>query len=174
MRVLIAGVIGGLAMYIWSSLAHVALPLGHMGVSAIPSEAAASAALHAALGEKDGLYIFPASMDAKSGPSGLLAYHHTLTAMDPPTLAKEAVVEIAEGMLAAGLLAMGAVAGYWRQVGFVSLVGVVAAISTNPSYWIWYKFPPDYTLGYMLIQFVGYVVAGLVIGAILRGKAQNV
>jgi len=174
MRILIAGIVGGVAMYIWSSLAHVALPLGHMGISAIPNEAAASAALSTALGDKDGLYIFPASMTAKSGPSGLLAYHHTLSAIDAPTLCKEAIVELAEGVLSAVLLAMGAVAGYWRQVGFVSLVGVVAAISTNPSYWIWYKFPPDYTLAYMVIQFVGYVVAGLAIGAIFRGKTQTV
>jgi hypothetical protein len=55
MRVLIAGVIGGVAMYIWSSLAHVALPLGQIGISPIPNEPAVAAVLHAALGDNDGL-----------------------------------------------------------------------------------------------------------------------
>jgi hypothetical protein len=173
MRILIAGILGGIAMYVWSSLAHVALPLGQMGISTMPNEAAATAALSAALGDKDGLYLFPASMTAKSGPSGLLAYHKALTQMDAKTLGSEGVVEVLQAVLAAVLLGMSGVTGFGRRVGFVTLVGVIAAIATNPSYWIWYKFPTDYTAAYMLIQLVEYLVAGVVIAAVLGRKSQN-
>ena len=53
MRVLIAGILGGIAMYIWSTIAHVALPLGQVGVSQMPNEAAVLAAAQASYGAKD-------------------------------------------------------------------------------------------------------------------------
>src|SRR3954451_14499307 len=40
MRVLIAGILGAIAMYVWSTVAHVALPLGQLGLSQMPNEAA--------------------------------------------------------------------------------------------------------------------------------------
>jgi hypothetical protein len=172
MRILIAGLLGGLAMYVWSSLAHVALPLGQMGVKALPHEAADSAVLKADLGDKSGFYLFPASMSAPPGPGGLLVYHATQTQMDPKTLATEGVAEIVRAILAAFLLSLTALTGYLPRVGFVGLVGLTATLTTNPSYWIWYKFPTDFTLAAMTIEFVGYVVAGLVIAAILRPRAE--
>lgn len=48
---------------------------------------------------------------------------------------------------------------------------MVAAVSTDPSYWIWYHFPANFTLASMFISLVGYVVAGLVIAAILKPRA---
>src|SRR5690242_18413345 len=53
MRVLIAGILGGVAMYIWSTIAHVALPLGQTGFSQMPNEAAVLAAAQASNGAKD-------------------------------------------------------------------------------------------------------------------------
>jgi hypothetical protein len=93
-----------------------------------------------------------------------------MTEMNASTLASEAVVEILEAIAAAFLLSFAALSGYWSRVGFVSLVGVAAVLSTNPSYWIWYRFPASYTLAAMVIDLVGYVVAGLVIAAILRPR----
>jgi len=36
MRILLAGVIGAIAMFIWTSFAHMALPLGEAGINEIP------------------------------------------------------------------------------------------------------------------------------------------
>jgi hypothetical protein len=33
-RILLAGLLGGLAMFIWQSVAHVVLPLGEAGIQA--------------------------------------------------------------------------------------------------------------------------------------------
>jgi hypothetical protein len=170
MRILIAGILGGIAMYIWSSLAHGVLPLGRVGVSTLPNEAAVVATLKTNLGDKAGLYEFPADMNAKTGPGGTLVYHTDVTQMGPSTLGSEAVVEIAESILAAVLLSFAALSTYIGRVGFVSLVGLTAQLATNPSYMIWYKYPADYTCAYMLIGLVGYLVAGLVIAAVLKPK----
>lgn len=170
LRILIAGVLGGLAMYVWSSLAHVATPLGSMGMSAMPNEPAVTSAMQSSL-DRAGLYMFPAAAmegGTAPGPSGLLVYSSTPSEMTPATLASEAVVEVLEGVIAAVLLSFCVLTGYWPRVGFVTLVGLAAVMSTNPSYWIWYRFPADFTLANMFMDLVGYFVAGLVIAAVLR------
>src|SRR5437763_11619645 len=48
------------AMFIWSSIAHMALPLGKTGIKELPNQQAIFAALQAGLGDKGGgLYLFP-------------------------------------------------------------------------------------------------------------------
>jgi hypothetical protein len=170
MRIVIAGLLGGLAMYVWSSVAHVATPLGRMGISTLPNEAAITTVLKAGIGQQSGFYIFPSDMNAKAGPSGVLVYKPGLIQMSPSTLGKELVVQLIDGLIAAWLLSFAAIAGYLGRVAFVGGIGLAGALATNPSYWIWYHFPGSYTLAYMLITIVGYLVAGLVIAAILKPR----
>ena len=176
-RALIAGLLGGIAMYIWSTLAHVALPLGQVGLSQMPNETAVLAAAQASNGEKDGLYFFPwvnpkdpqmmQKMDAavKVKPSGLLLYHppgHAVTDMAKPMIV-EFLKQVLQAMVAAFLLSFAVVTSYLGRVGFVALIGIVAAVTTNVSYWLWYGFPLDYTVAAVFIAFVDYLAAGLVI-----------
>ena len=59
MRILLAGLLGGIAMYVWSTIAHVATPLGTTGISTLPDEQVTMNALEATLAEQHGLYLFP-------------------------------------------------------------------------------------------------------------------
>ena len=59
MRTLVAGILGGVAMFIWSSIAHMALPLGEAGIREIPNEKSVLSAIHDNIGDKSGLYLFP-------------------------------------------------------------------------------------------------------------------
>jgi hypothetical protein len=177
MRVAIAGILGGIAMFIWSTIAHVALPLGQVGLSQMPNEAAVLAVAHASNGDKDGLYFFPwvdpkdpqmmqkESAATKANPSGLLLYHapgHGLVDMAGP-LVSEFVKEVLEALIAAFLLSLAFVGSYFGRVGFVTLIGVAATVTTNVSYWIWYGFPTAYTLAAMTIEIGDYIAAGLAI-----------
>src|SRR5204863_8690254 len=95
-RIILAGILGGIAMFIWSSIAHMALPLGKAGIKELPNQQAMFAALQAGLGDKGGLYLFsglglgdnPTKEQASEAtndinermaakPSGLRAYHPT-------------------------------------------------------------------------------------------------
>jgi hypothetical protein len=58
-RIILAGVLGGIAMFIWTSIAHMALPLGHAGIRELPNEQAVLAAMQTGIGDKNGLYFFP-------------------------------------------------------------------------------------------------------------------
>ena len=57
-RVVMAGILAGVAMFAWLFVAHEFLPLGEMGVGAIPHEAAVLAAIQSAI-PQGGLYLFP-------------------------------------------------------------------------------------------------------------------
>src|SRR5579871_768970 len=58
-RILLGGVLGGIAMFIWAFVAHMLLPLGYTGFSEIPNEPPVLAAMQSSLGQKSGLYLFP-------------------------------------------------------------------------------------------------------------------
>jgi len=181
MRIIIAGVVGGIAMFVWTSIAHVALPLGQIGFSQIPSEAPVLAAMHNSIGDRSGLFFFPwTDMKSKNAmadeearmkvnPSGLLIYHPPgASAMTAQTLIVEFIKEAAVSLIAAFLLAQALLAGYAARVGFVTLAGVAAGLTTNVSYWNWYGFPGSYTATYMAVQIVGFAVAGTVAALVLR------
>ena len=55
MRILLAGVLGGIAMFVWTSIAHMALPLGEAGINEIPNESVVLSAMQSSIGEKTGL-----------------------------------------------------------------------------------------------------------------------
>jgi hypothetical protein len=76
--------------------------------------------------------------------------------------------ELAESLLAVFLLAQTGLAGFAGRAGFVTVAGILAAISTNISYWNWYGFPCAYTVAYMTIQVVGFFCAGIVAALVLR------
>jgi hypothetical protein len=62
--------------------------------------------------------------------------------------------------------------GYGARVGFVVVAGVVAAITTNVSYWNWFGFPTAYTASYMDMQIVGFVYSRLAAAIVKPGVAE--
>ena len=59
---------------------------------------------------------------------------------------------------------MGSFAG---RVAFVLIAGILAARTTNVSYWNWYGFPGVYTASYILIEIVGFVLVGVTAALVL-------
>ncbi len=194
MRILVAGIAGGIVMFFWTSIAHMALPLGEAGINEIPNESAMLSAMQGNIGDKTGLYIFPglgvgknATKEAKNeamkqmqqriaaNPSGILMYH-------PPgrqfafgkSLAVEFSTEVLQAILVIWLLAQTRVGSFAGRVGFVLIAGILAAITTNVSYWNWYGFPGVYTASYILIEIVGFFLVGIVAALLLRKRGPAV
>ena len=174
MRVLIAGIAGGVAMFVWASIAHLS-PLATIGVQTLPNEAAIVGVMQSNLYNRGGVYIFPSRMgdQAKTGATttaqGMLAYSRGTGAMMPRQLGVEFGLEVVESLLLAVVAALGA-ADFGTRVRLAALVGLIAGLATNFSYWNWYGFGLDYTLVTAFIEAMKFVVAGLVIAAILRRK----
>jgi len=191
MRILLAGILGGIVMFVWTSIAHMALPLGEAGIREMPNESAVLSAMQSSMGEKTGLYIFPglgvgenATREQKNeamkqmqqriaaNPSGILMYH-------PPgrpfafgkSLAIEFSTEVLQAILIIWLLAKTGIESFAARVGFVLIAGILAAITTNISYWNWYGFPGVYTASYILIEIVGFVLVGVIAALMLRKRS---
>jgi hypothetical protein len=53
-------------MFVCTSIAHMALPLGEAGINEIPNQSAVLGAMQSNIGDKTGLYIFPGLGVAKT------------------------------------------------------------------------------------------------------------
>lgn len=189
-RLIIAGIVGGIAMFIWSALAHTVLPLGHTGINEIPQDAAVLAGLQERLGDKAGLYMFPGSgLDEKAHeseaamnivmartakePSGTLIYHPPGRDTGMGTyMGIELALEILQALIVAWVLTKLVTTSLAGRVAAATAIGVAVGVGTNGSYWNWFGYPTDYTLAAIVMQVVGYAVAGLAIALILGWKRK--
>jgi len=189
-RAFLAAILGGIAMFIWSFIAHDLLPLGEMGMREFNDEAAVLDALKTNLGDARGLYHFPghragpnatrqeksdamkrAMEKAASGPSGLLIYHPSREFTFGKLLGIEFATELLEAILVVFLLTQTRIESFVGRVGFVFLAGILAAITTNVPYWNWYGFPSRYTAAYMSIEIIGFLCVGLIAALVLRNRS---
>ncbi len=192
-RVILAGILGAVAMFLWSAVAHIVTPLGETGISEIPSEPSVLSVMQSSLGDKHGMYLFPgmgvgpnATREQKSqamqqyqtkldsNPSGILIYHPAgAKGMTGSKLAIEFLTELLEALIIAFLIANSRATTLGSRVLVGLMVGIAAAVTTNISYWNWYGFPTNYTLAYMSIEVVAFLVAGTVAGLVLRRGVAN-
>jgi hypothetical protein len=184
MRILLAGLAGAVAMFVWTAIAHMATPLGAVGFSQMPNEPAVLHTMNDSIGTKGGLYFFPwvdigdpkamekSRVLEKTNPSGLLLYRGPGQGMDSdmtPMLIREFLKQFVQALIAAWIVSMIAV-GFVTRIGVVTAIGVSASIATNVSYWNWYGFPLDFTMAAIVIEVVSAVVAGTAIAAVLPRK----
>src|SRR5437764_10193170 len=59
MKLLLAALLGALAIFLWEFVAHMFTPLGEAGMNYLPKPATVSSSLESAIGRKAGMYIFP-------------------------------------------------------------------------------------------------------------------
>lgn len=186
MRLILAGALAGIAVFIWGALAHVLLPLGEAGIRSMPNEAPVLDAMRTNLTEK-GLYFFPGmSMDGRAtaeqekdwmarmqdGPNGILVYdpagHEALSARQ---LGTELVNDILGGILLGYLLGFTTL-GLWGRVAFGAAVGLMGWLAVSVPYWNWYGFPTAFTLGEGVDQVVAWALAALVLSLVMRRRSR--
>jgi len=186
-RKLLAAVLGGLAFFAWSSVAHLFLGLGEVGIQEIPNEQAVVSGVKANI-TQPGFYIFPgyglgpdathsqkmAKMSEltpkmQAGPVGIMIVHpEGVNPLSPRQMLTELVTNIFQVLLAIILLGHTALTGFVARWRFITIAGILAAISTNISYWNWYGFPGNYTVAYLCTIAMGFVFAGLVVAAMVK------
>jgi len=188
-RIFLAGILGAVAMFAWTAIAHMALPLGEAGVENTTDDEALLSAMKSTVKNKDGLYIYPtmglppdathaqqsAAMEKypeklEKNPSGFFIYHPAGTR--PMNMGKylttEFITELVQALLAVWLLSTTRIVTFAGRLGFVTAAGIMAAISTNVSYWNWWGFPTVYTASYIFIQVVGFFLVGVVAAIMFR------
>jgi hypothetical protein len=191
-RIILAGVLGGIALFLWEAVAHMALPLGMAGVKAIANEDAVKAALKQNIREP-GFYFFPAggmapgltaeqqrAAEAKAEEqwrtetSGIMVVHPSgRNTSFGRMLTLQALGDIILALIAACLVAQALWLPYLGRVAFVGGLGLFPFLASEFPLWNWYGFPTDYTFAQLTVHVVGFLVAGLVIAAVVKGAATK-
>ena|SRR5436190_9899858 len=184
MRLIIAAVLAGLAMFAWSAVSHMALGLVDSSMKQVPNEAAVMSAMKTNIAEP-GFYLLP-NMDMthkgteaeqaawaakyKEGPTAIIIYNPT---GDDPISPRQLGVELVSNIAAAlvvGMILMLASVSFSRGVTIATLVGLAGWLSINVSYWTWYHFPTNFVTAELIDQIVGWLLAGFVLGFILQRR----
>lgn len=186
MRVIIAAILGGLVMFMWSAASHMGLGLFDSSVKQVPNETAVMAAMKDNITEP-GFYFIP-GMDMtkspseqemaayaakhKEGPTATLIYQPTGSDMiSPKQLGTELGSNIAAAFVAALILSFAAV-GFVRGVVISTLIGLTGWLSINASYWNWYQFPTSFVTAELIDQVVGWLLSGLVLAIIMKRRTS--
>jgi hypothetical protein len=191
-RIIIGGVLAGLAMFMWGAVAHIALGLQESGIKQFANETSVLTALKSEIKEP-GFYFFP-GMDTspnmtkdqkaaeqkkweekyQAGPRGILVYHPDgEQAMSPKQLGLQLSATIVAGLVAAFVLAQASgLRSYGCRLGTVALMGLLPFFMVNFPYWNWYGFPTHFTLMELLDKLITLFVAGLVLAAIVKPPAS--
>lgn len=188
MKLLLAALLGALAMFLWEFVAHMFTPLGEAGIRYLPQPDVVSASLQSAIGDKAGMYMFPTGgltsesskeeqtkgmermmEEMKTKPSGLLVYKPAGTDFNfAKCLALQFVTDLVKVLLAAWLLAQTRLISFGSRVFFVTMAGVIGAITTTIPHWNWYGFNGTFTAANMIMDVVGFLIAGLAVAALLK------
>ena len=176
MRVLVAGLIGGIVMFIWGVAAHMALGLGSVGIGQPVNETAALSGLQEGLGDRPGVYLLP-SLDPKQTSDAAVVRAYSIKAVRSPyawvvyqprgtdmmQMGPQIGRQWASDTLASLALAfvMGlALVGFRRRLAIAAAAAVFAWLSSMLPYWNWYRFPLDFTLAALAEQLIGWLLAG--------------
>ena len=188
-RIIIATIVGAVLLFVWGMISWTVLPWHDWTMDRLPDEEKVIKVLSAMV-EQDGLYMFPAmperaqwkgpGMDAwkarhEAGPVGMLLYQAKgAEPMPPITYVRSFVLNLMMVLVAAVMLYMAAptLTRYWERLVFVFLFGVLAALGFAMDL-NWFGHPADWTMVMAADQLVSWLLLGVVVGAIVKRKAQT-
>ena len=184
MRIALAAILAGFAMFTWSAISHMALGLGSKSIRTTPSETSILATMKTELPEA-GIYFMPggdmsgkateaeqaAWMEKyKAGPTAFVVYQPTgADPMSPAQLGTEFLSNVLACLFAAVIISFAGV-GLGRGILIAVLIGLAGWAAINLSYWTWYRFPTGFIVEELFDQLGGWLFAGLVLGFALRRR----
>jgi hypothetical protein len=189
MRVLVAGLIGGILMFVWGVVAHMALGLGNVGINLPTNENVALSGLQQGLGEQAGVYMLPSldpkkmgdatevraySIKAVRSPYAFVVYQPQGTDMMQmgPQIGRQWASDTLSALALAFVIGL-AVVGFRRRLAIAAAAAVFAWLSTLLPYWNWYRFPLDFTLAALVEQLIGWLIAGAAMAWWLGRSERN-
>ena len=176
MRVLVAGLIGGIVMFIWGVTAHMMLGLGQVGFRLPADENVVLSSLHQGLGEQAGVYVLPAldpkirkdraqviaySQKAIRWPYAWVVYQPQGTDMTRmgPQIGRQWASDTLSALGLAFMMGM-AGSGFRRRIAVAAVAVSFAWLSTLVPYWNWYRFPTSLIQAALVEQLIGWLIAG--------------
>jgi hypothetical protein len=187
-KVLLGGIAGGVALFVWSVVAWTLLPLHASSLRRLAAEDRVVAALVDAK-TPEGLYVIPAPPDndgkteeqsaaateewesrASQGPVATLAYR---PGGRPPSrmfrpMARGLGLALAAALFSAWALSRARISSHFGRVGFVLGLGLFGWVLGPAMLWNWFSYPADYAIAVLVDAAAGWAIVGVVQAGILR------
>ena len=185
-----SGVLGGLALFVWSFIAHLP-PIGTAGErTVLPEQGDVLLRTMTGVLRERAIYVLPGMGEDKQawlarfeqGPAAIVAYNPRPAeqAVGGRPFATWILIELATAILSGLLGAIVATSlartlGYWSRVLVLASIGLIATIDIDASYWNWFAFPTSFLFAQLVDHVGGWFVAGLVMAWITRadGPARS-
>lgn len=171
-RFWLAGLAGGVILFVYSAMSWMVLPWNHGTLKAFPNQQVVVEAMSQI--REPGMYTFPApdtemaAAQQMKGPSVFAAVKPgPLQSMGPP-MAAGFVIDLICALTAAWLLTRTAELGYWGKVCFTAALGFLAAVFIQASAWNWFGYTAHFTLVQILDSTLSFALAGLGMAKILK------
>jgi hypothetical protein len=193
-RLLIAGLAGGIILFVWEAAAWLALPIHTPSLYSMAHEDTVIASMKTGMDRK-GVYLFPAmpktgqgdaalqaaASDAwtrkyQAGPTGMVIYDPAGSSpMMPLQMVIGLITNVLAAMLAAWLLSRSTAvnASYLSRVAFCGALGIFASLVSHVISWNWMNYPADYTTGLIADTVIGWVLAGLGIATVVKRRETD-
>jgi len=178
-RILLAGVLAGIALFAWEAVAHMATPLGAAGFKTLPNEAVTLGLLNHAV-QDTGLFFFPLPKEmggspVAGSPTGLLLFNrHGSLEMNPTQFALQLLFDIVAMLLAAYVVSQLAPGtSFSGQLTIVLMLSLFASLRAGLPMWNWYGFPRRYAAAQMAIDIVGFLIGGVIVAKLVRPAAKS-
>ena len=178
MRILVAAIFGGIVMFLWGGVAHMALGLGNQGIHQPAHEDAVIGSLRDGLGPQPGIYMLPSfdpskwndpasraayAQKALVSPYALVVYlpqGEDMTKMGQQ-LPRQWASDTLASLVVAFLMGLGAFS-FARRLLIAVALPIFAWLSILVPYWNWYRFPGSFTWAALVEQLIGWLLAGAV------------
>jgi hypothetical protein len=190
-RILLSGLLGGVALFAWEFIAHDLTPLGTAGMGRLDNEDTLRATFKQQVSHP-GLYYFPApaltpgmnsaqqrdamakaEQVARTGPSGLLLVHGAQAMLTPRQLITQFVLDVLAMLVAAFLLARLPATSFFNRVLFVTALAFLPGLRTLIPMWNWYGYPTAYTVAQIAIDVFGFFAAGLILARLAQSRSKT-
>jgi len=187
-KLLIAGIVGGIILFLWGWLSWSVLPIHTSSMRNIGNEDAVVSSMHINMDQK-GVYAFPAmpsthdqaAMDEwaqkyQQGPVGMIIYNPE---GGEPVMSSQMIIgiiiSILSSLMAAWFLSRSTAVGstYILRVAYCGMLGVFVSFVSHLVNWNWMGYPIDYTIAWIMDAVIGWILAGIGIAAIIKAPKTS-
>lgn len=193
-RILLASLLSAIVLFVFGMASWMVFGLHGDTIRTLPDQAAVTAVLEE---QKltTGVYSYPMMVPSPEAPAAeqqqamdewqalrrqgpvFSVFYQAAGAepFAPEVLGRGFAINFVCSLIAAALLWMagGSLASYGQRVLFVALLGVFAAIFRDVALFNWMSFPWDYTQAMIVDVLISWVLAGLILGAIVKRPATS-
>ncbi len=187
-RVVKCGLIGGFILFVWGAVSWSVLPWQKAQLHRFSDESEVRSAISDNI-KGSGLYVLPnlngyaATCDEQAEAKERMREGPFVTASivangRSPSMVGNAVcsliVKIIAACLVTWLLLKTGPLEYTKTIKFITVVGIVIALSATLPYVIWFGYPGSFAIGSMIEIVIGWFLAGLAIARVLVHRRAKV